>query len=365
MDRTDTDVAQTALSSPQAYRLRDALRDRIRSLLSDTLGAFPAELDRYWGRRPPILVGIYIGLAYAVLFCGLPSLIYGQIGSLFWLSVWATCYFAFAALIARSTSSSISTIIETSILPQLSDKAVSEIDEDLARRFSTRRVSVVSFLAAIVAVGLSAIALYYDEKPNTNAWLILWSCCGYFILYLTAARATYVARFYGTFAHHLRIDSDRIYVLDPAHSALIGSIASVGQRVLLFWLGIVCSVATLYPLFIQHLHSFVILVVPTASFFSVGFGTIVFLSSEHDIRSVVGEVATSTLLATERESADLFTRRDNLDNVQWERLQRLVSLHEKVVATGSYRSVLVSGLSILVPLVVPAITAVAEWVKHK
>ncbi len=344
----------------------DELRDRVYFLLSGNLGAFPALSKRHSRSRSPIFVGFYAGVLYAIFFCGLPWIKYKDSGPLFWLSVWGSCYLAFASIIAGSTSSSIFEVIENSILPELSDKAIAAIDKDLARRFSTRRVLVVSFLAAIAAVGLSAFALYRDLESDAKPWEIGWSLCGYFILYLTAARTTYIARFYGTFASHLKIDSDRVYALGPAHSAQIVSIASVGLRVLMFWLGIVCSVVTLYPLFVHHIHWFVTLVVPLASFFSVGFGTIVFLNSEHDIRSVVREIAASTLLSTEHEIADLFNRRRSLDELRWKRLQGLMSLHEKVVATGSYRSALVSGLSILVPLVVPVITAAADqWTKHR
>jgi ABC-type polysaccharide/polyol phosphate export permease len=70
-----------------------------------------------------------------------------------------------------------------------------------------------------------------------------------------------------TFADHLKTDSDRIYTLDPAHSLQVARIAWIGQRVLLFWFGIVCLVATLVPLF-RDLPRFVQFVIPTASFFS-------------------------------------------------------------------------------------------------
>ncbi len=311
-----------------------------------------------------MVVGLYSGLIYAFLFCGLSWLRFKDLGTLFLLSAWGSCYLAFAAAIARSTSSAILVVIENRILPSSSEKAVIAIDRDLARRFRMSRVSLVSFLVAIVAVGITSFALHYDLKSTVKSWEIAWSCCGFFILYLTAARATFIARFYGTFAAHLKLDSDRIYELDPAHSAQVAPIASVGQRVLLFWFGIVCSVATLYPLFSHHLSWFVRFVVPTASFFSVGVGTVVFLNSERDIRSVVNGVAASTLRSTEREIAELFSRRSGLDELQWEQLQGLMSLHDKIVAAGSYRSALFSWLSILVPLVVPLVTAIVDaWSK--
>ena len=89
---------------------------------------------------------------------------------------------------------------------------------------------------------------------------------------------------------------------------------------------------------------------------------VVFLTSEHDIRRVVNGVAASTLRAAEAEIADLFNRRSSLDDLQWKRLQELTALHEKMVATGSYRSALLSGLSILVPFVGPVAAAV-DWPK--
>jgi glucan phosphoethanolaminetransferase (alkaline phosphatase superfamily) len=209
----------------------------------------------------------------------------------------------------------------------------------------------VSFLVAAIAAIATAVALHLDLK-SSSLFEIGWLCCGFFILYVTAARTTYIARFYGTFAAQLKTNSDRIYTLDPAHSLQVAHVAWIGQRVLLFWFGIVCLVATLVPLF-QDLPHFVQFVVPTASFFSVIFGTIVFLNSESDIRSAVKESAESTLQSTESEITDLFSRRGSLDDLDWKRLNALTALHDKLVATGSYRSALLSGLSLLVPLVAP------------
>jgi len=290
---------------------------------------------------------------------------------LFWLSVWGTCYFAFAAAIARATSSSILKVIENSILPELSERATTAIDEDLANRFDRRRVSIVALLVALVATGVSAIVLHYDVmlhcQPQSGAslWQIGWLCCGYFILYFTAARATYVARFYGTFANHLKIDSDRLYALDPARSRQVAHIASVAQRVLLFWFGIVCAVATLYPLFYLCLPWFVIFVAPVASFFSVGFGTIVFLNSEEDIRSIVKKLSRATLNSLEKEIEDLFSRRSTLDESQWERMRVSIASRDHLIATGSYRSAVFSWLNILGPLALPLIPAAIEaWKKR-
>lgn len=136
----------------------------------------------------------------------------------------------------------------------------------------------------------------------------------------------------------------------------------VGRRVLLFWFGIACAVVTLF-IFVRFsdLRLFALLVVPTASFFSLGVGTIVFLDSERDIRHVVNEVAASTLRTTECEIADLFNRRGELDQAGRDRLKELMSLHEKLAATGwyrSYQSAFLSVLSILATLAGPIVSSI-------
>jgi hypothetical protein len=253
-------------------------------------------------------------------------------------------------------------MIEDKILPGLSETATSAISEDISHRFSKKRISIVSLIvAAISAVG-TALMLRWDMK-SVPILQICWVCCGYFILYVTAARATYTARFYGTFATHLKTDSDQMYPLDPAHSTQVVRIAWVGQRVLLFWFGIVCLVATLFPLFVGRARHFVELVVPIASFFSVVFGTIVFLNSERDIRVAVKERMESSLISIEGEIVGLYNRRSTLDELQWERLTALIALREKLIATGSYRSVFTSSLSLLVPLIGPAVAAISPQIK--
>jgi hypothetical protein len=339
--------------------------------LAGTLGASPFAFRQLSNARSTLSGALFTAVSYAIVFCGLPWILFKDSGPLFWLSVWASCYFAFAAAIARATSWSIFKVIENSILPDLSDTATAVIDEDLARRFDSTRVSIVALRVALIATAVSAIVLYCDvmrhcpAKSSASLWQIGWLCCGYFILYFTAARATYVARFYGTFATHLKIDSDRLYALDPARSRQVVHIASVGQRVLLFWFGIVCAVATLYPLFYRCLPWFVIFVVPVASFFSVGFGTVIFLNSEKDIRSVVKKVSRATLNSLEKEIEDLFTRRSTLDESQWQRMRVQIASRDHLIATGSYRSAVLSWLNILGPLALPLIPpAIEAWKKR-
>jgi len=353
------------MSAPCQQAAVDNLFRRISSLLRGSLGASPIP---DWLTLPlrtpsPIIHGLCAGLLYAILFCGAPWLVHKPNWSLFFVSAWGSVYFAFAVTIAMATSSSVLKIIESKVLPALSERAASAMDEDLTRRFGAMRVSVVSYSCALIATAASVVAIRRDVPSAPWAEIAYWGL-GFSLLYLTAARTTDVARFYGTIADHVKIDADRLYALDPARSVLITQIATVGRRVLLFWFGILCSVVTLFIFFrYSDLFWFVLLVVPTASFFSLGVGTIVFLNSERDIRHVVNEVAASTLRTTEREIADLFNRRDELDQAARDRLKELMSLHEKLAATGwyrSYRSALFSVLSILAPFAGP-IVSILLW----
>jgi hypothetical protein len=107
--------------------------------------------------------------------------------------------------------------------------------------------------------------------------------------------------------------------------------------------------------FLSRHSAFELLVLPITSVFSIPFGTHVFLRSESAIRKAVDKAVHATLRSTEREIADLFARRGELSDLQWRQMDELASLHERLASTGSYRSVLISGLSLLVPLIGPVV----------
>jgi hypothetical protein len=163
--------------------------------------------------------------------------------------------------------------------------------------------------------------------------------------------------------------------MDPAHSTLVTSVASVAQRMMLFWFGIAVSIAVVLPFGVLEHYStvpsffsslswsmfqldpsnnwFVLVEVPITGFFSIGLGTIVFLRSEAAIRGVVKDVTRSTLRFIEREVADLSIRLKELDEAHLKRLMELSALHNGVAKAGSYRSLIISGLSVLIPFIIP------------
>jgi hypothetical protein len=75
----------------------------------------------------------------------------------------------------------------------------------------------------------------------------VWWAAGWLYLFVTAARATYVARFYFAFSKRLSTESDKLYALDLSRSVLVKSISSVSQSILLFWVGISSAILLIGP----------------------------------------------------------------------------------------------------------------------
>jgi hypothetical protein len=98
--------------------------------------------------------------------------------------------------------------------------------------------------------------------------------------------------------------------------------------------------------------------------FSLPFGTYVFLRSESAISRAVKSVVRDTLRVTEGEVASLFSRRAELSEAEWQRLNEQKELHRALATAGEYRSFVFSGISLLVPFIGPAVTLVTLVLKH-
>jgi hypothetical protein len=182
---------------------------------------------------------------------------------------------------------------------------------------------IVGFFLAIWAITLDAQPIV----PKDVWWLAVgwshlvglqevWWAAGWLYLFVTAARATYVARFYFAFSKRLSTESDKLYALDLSRSVLVKSISSVSQSILLFWVGISSAILLIGPfirlaangvhdtldwhIFLGSRTAFTLLVVPVVSVFSLPFGTYVFIRSEHAIKSATDTVLNETLVAVER-----------------------------------------------------------------
>ena len=363
------------------------LKRQINDLLEGSMGLniFPCSFRWIWrfGQPPiirnnPYLAGLSVAALYAALFCGVPWLLFFASQSIFakpsWplflLQIYGSFWSGWATTTTRITSSLISRTIEGAIIPELSPRTADVICEDLRRRFEKVWLLATSWGIAAVGATLAGYLIHHDA-PEASLGEVIWWSTGWAILFATAAKVVNVARFYRVFAAHLKDDPEKLYAMDPARSTLVISVASVARRVLLFWLGIAVSIALVVPFAVRNWNGwlpsnlftidpsrnwFVLIDVLITGFFSIGFGTIVFLRSEAAIRLVVEDVTRATLRLIEAEVARLRNRFKELSEVDWRRLTELNLLHDKVAMAGSYRSVIISGLSVLVPFVIPVVS---------
>jgi len=370
----------------------DELEKRVTELLEGSLGlsilpgpATPAKpsmfRDDYWA-------GLEIGLLYAPFFCVIPwflsvvshSPFLKFSPSLFYLQIYGSFWSGWATASTRIASSSVLKTIKSSIIPELSAETADAICQYLNGRFERGRLLYVSWGLALLCAAAAGGLIYYDArdgKPPIGE--IVWWSVGWWILFATAAKVVNVSCFYRVFAAHLEDEPERLFAMDPARSTLVTSVASVGQTMLLFWLGIAVSIAVIIPFaavgslgtsyssatgFVSSLlhlgDKFVFAEVPIAGFFSIGLGTIVFLRSEAAIRRAVKKATKSTLRLIEIEVGNLADLGIPSEAPSLERLAKLKTLHNDVATAGSYRSLVISGLSLLLPFI-PLVKWILSW----
>jgi hypothetical protein len=374
-------------------RQQERLRRRLAHLLEGALGLniFPCPPPSAWrfARRPlfwdDYREGLQIGLLYASLFCALPWVLFRlapayfpkPAWALFCLQLYGSLWSGWATATARVTSASVAKTIGRNIIPELSAEVADAICHDLRRHFGKRRLLLVSWSIAVVGAATAALLSYHDAPdPKPPIGEIIWWSAGWAILFATGAKVVCVGCFYRVFAAHLGDDPARLYAMDPARSTLVMSVASVGQQILLFWFGMAVSIALIIlfavlglpsidystaDTFIGSMYanfglkfsnsSFVLAEMSITGFFSIGFGTIVFLRSEAAIRRAVENVTQSTLRLIEDKAGDLAIHLQSPDEAGLARLEKLNALHTEVATAGSYRSLIVSSLSIVLPFI--------------
>jgi hypothetical protein len=206
---------------------------------------------------------------------------------------------------------------------------------------------------------------------------LAWWCVGWFFILLTAARVTYVGRFYTVISRHLADSPEALYAPQPKDSRIVTDLSAVGRTMLMFWLGIALSIVCLIPF--EHLLAtpidvrsmaglnpqsscFFLFIAAVVFPFSIPFGTLVFLANESNIRRAVDASVFSQLRTLELEVAALYERRDSASGDELARLTTLSGLHKDLSSSGGYRDLLASGASFAVPLAGPVLALAAKYV---
>ena len=352
------------------------LSSYIDDLLDGALGAVVrANRHRIDLRRySEIVGGTLMALVYFVVFVLGPLLVAvingGEIHPVIALSVWGTFYLWFAAVTARATSESVEAVLQDIVIPNLSDPACAEIHAKLRKRFREGVVHPVTLSISYFIAFMTWLALMYDIGPYqpvdwsgpeddlAETLQIAWCATGYFLLYILAARATYFGFFYVKFAQVFR-EQAGARPFDPTHSVLVKGIGLVGRRMLVFWVFIALSVATL-PMIFPELTAFLVFVLPTAVFFSLVCGSAFYLTAEANLRHVVTVHRARQLLLLEQEISTLFDRRADLAAEDWTQLETLQNLKNQLVQASGYGNAALSVLSVLIPILPPVLSLLIQ-----
>ena len=371
------------MKSEEAPTPRERARAAIDGLLYDGLGirivpdALVALSD--WGRRESALsLSLRLMFGMGLVFCAFPIAFGLYSPTLLTLAIYGVLWSGWSAGTSVLTSRIVQGIIERQILPRLPDQVCLDLAGDIERRFPKWWRLLVTWGVGCAAATISAL-LVYGDRGNTTAWATIafqwWP--EWLILFAAAASVVQVSTFYRLLPRHIAAALIQSPRLDPANAALVQAMASVARVILVFWLGIGLSVAILLPASGLHwqaifgaippgsMHElyasltrdpdpvprFVLVEVPVTCFFSLGFGVIVFLFTEADLRAASREARLATLEGIEAEAGALLARLGTLDDAGMKRLTELRALQAGIAAVTPYRSIVVSALSVLLPFI--------------
>ncbi len=376
--------------APKSTDGKEELKRQLHGLLESSLGLniYPrlpglGEItSRFFLSLGPLVAGTQMAALYFLLFGALPWFVFrlwGEVPPSVWplmvLQLYGAIWSGWATTSTRLASASITGVIERDVIPALSAPAVADISEALHRRYpggtARWRLFGISWLLGAGAAAIAGILVYRDLpaafRPAVGQ--IIWWSLGWTLLYTTAAKVVNVSRFYEIFAAALARHNQELFRPNPAASTVIAGIALVAKRMLLFWFAIAISIALILPFglcVVQLIAAdaapgagiydlrFVIAHLLGTAFFSIGVGSFIFLRNEARLRDAVQGASAVTLRAIEAEARRL-QNQGSITAGERKRLAELRALHAEAASGGSYRTVLLSGLSLIIPFV-PLIT---------
>jgi len=357
---------------------REELRRNLESLLDGGLGlaVFPTAILRRWAHLRPRSArgsatwrGAQIFFVYLLLFCGLPWAVHLLFSTRFHpsqaltaLQVYGAFWAGWSTITAIFTSQTVLGIIERDVLPHIPEDTCAKLTAKLCQSYPQTRLLLQSWLMAAAGAALAGILVYRSGK--TPLLEIVWWSFGWAILFATSAKVVAVASFYRVFPDALADAFAGRLWLDPARSELVESVARIGKVILLFWVGIAFSISLILLArldwsalllgkwrLLKDTASFVAIEVPITGFFSIGVGVLVFLFSEAGIRAAVRNAQLRSLERIDAEVGSHLDRLDRLTSDEMQRLEKLRTLHSEIAGGDSYRSFVISSLSVLLPFV--------------
>ncbi|HEX8216586.1 MAG TPA: hypothetical protein VF577_03885 [Allosphingosinicella sp.] len=369
-------IAPRAAGTPAGDRLEKAV-DRI---LGRTMGTMVL------GPRGPARPMKFYLFAWFLLYAPL-WLLAAQVGErdprLTGLLAWGFLYFAAALVFSRRTSDEIRRTIQADILPYVSPAYADAVAEDLQRRYPASVRFGLPVLIAALSLAAAIWALAHDlllpgpshlvgaagappaalehQLRRVGGEHLLWAAT-HFLYFLTAAQSVIAARFYLAFARNLERESEDFSLVGAADSPVVRGLSRLATQVLVFWAMIFLSilavmlVAALPEAYRLPPNSKLLFtMVPIAGFFSLGFGTLVYLAGEARIRTTLQRFA-SRRVAPLQQRTNALMRADAPAAEQLEEVQLLSALQDRIVAGARYGSRVGVSVSVALPLIMPVVS---------
>lgn len=286
---------------------------------------------------------------------------------LFSLNLWNGLHFAVLILITRPATLRLLDVIRRDILPFASDDYAATVRAKLAAQPAFLLFQLVPYSVAALT---AAMALWnIREEIEPLSWdatpfpldLLMW-IGGSFYIYFASMRAVMTATFTRVFAVSLDRERASLYPLGAADSPIVEGLAKLNRTMLAYW-------AMAFPVLLSAMllllppgrfalspgSPYLFVLIPVAVFFSLGVGTLVYLGNESAIRAVLRRYAVERAEPLQRQIDVLLQGPDVASEATDARVERLVRLHDRILAGSRYGSRVGTIVSIALPLVFPAI----------
>lgn len=293
------------------------------------------------------------------------------------LLAWGGCYFAGATYLARGATLRIRETVKHDILPYASERYKDAVAIEIHDRFTPNLLLGLPLLVAGVSLALAWWAIGQDMGRGTDKLshrdlpeLLFWAGT-YFIYFFTAAIAVIAGRFYSSFAGNLGLEKSSFYVLGASDTPLVKGLSKLGSQVLIFWAlifllilsGMLLAFVPPKAYRLDPDSQLLFLLVPIAGFFSLGFGSLIYLGSEARIRSTLHRFThAQARLLQKKSNALIYPSRGLVSDVTGE-AERLTEWQDRILAGGRYGSRAGAGLSIALPLTLPALSLIINLIK--
>jgi hypothetical protein len=361
---------------PARREARERLLEASERVLGPIVGVRLPFISRWGSRRPFVLA-----LAWLVFFAAL-WLVVAEFAvlpgssrpKLVTLIAWGACYFAGALYLAESTTLHLLDTIRNDIQPHASPEYEEKVAAELDRRFGPVWLVLIPMLAAAASVAATWWAIGRDTgRPiafsgPADAELILLSV-SYFLYFYTAAVAVVAARFYAAFANNLDAERGFFYVMGAADTPLVKGLSKLGTQVLTFWALIFLLILSSMLLAFAPPEAYrltrdsrvLFLLIPIAGFFSLGFGSLIYLQTEARIRATLQRFVNAHAAALQRRSNKLIDPGANRVPEDADALARLTGWQDRILAGGRYGSRAGASISIALPLLLPLLSLALKF----